>query len=261
MGRFLRLLQGPFRKQPTRLALSVCDPPTEANVATDDNVNPPLESQAPLTASSLLQFVTRDDVHRLEQYGRNLVEYSLVLDIVPALAQLFLARRMPEVRLSPLQCAILVAVGCQHHTFDELADEFNTPASQLIALFNKAMHKLGNHCRSLLERQVEDEENLTSRSGTKSGDALSGGRLLKDTLKEEQDVAAGKVNKKLGAAKQELLASLKDEFAIAPGADDIAEALAGQAPTPGLVSVKRKRQNADDSNDATGRHDGGRKKR
>ena len=47
-------------------------------------------------------FVT-GHIDRLEQYGKNLVEYGLILDLVPALGALYLSRRMPEIRLSSLQ--------------------------------------------------------------------------------------------------------------------------------------------------------------
>merc|ERR1711957_68797 len=108
--------------------------------------------------------------------------------------------------------------------------------------FNKAMHKLANYCRTLLERQVEDEENLgVAAVGTmKRGEVVPGGKFIKETLKEQQDASAQKAMKKMAAGKQELLDSLKDEFAVAPGEDDLRAALGGQTPTPGLLSVKRK---------------------
>ncbi|CAK9065097.1 unnamed protein product [Durusdinium trenchii] len=250
--RFLRLLQGPFAKQPTRLALSVVDPlPADAAAAREENEEneSTVESQEPLTAASLLQFLSRDDIHRLEQYGRNLVEYGLVLDIVPALATLYLSRRMPSVRLSTLQSAIMLAVGCQHRTFDEVAQEFNAPASQLLALFNKAMHKLSNHCKALLERQVEEEGEAEGLGGRamKSGEVVEGGAFVKDSLKSDQKAAGQKVNKKLEEKRKELISTLTDErFAIAPSTEDFAEALQGTAPTGGVVSVKKKRQNDSD---------------
>lgn len=246
--RFLRLLQGPFAKQPTRLALSVVDPlPQDAAAAREENedMESAIESQQPLTAASLLQFLSRDDIHRLEQYGRNLVEYGLILDVVPMLASLYMSRRMPSVRLSSLQGAILLAVGCQHRTFDEVSQEFNAPASQLLALFNKAMHKLSNHCKTLLEQQVEEEgeaEGLSTRA-MKSGQVVQGGAFVKDSLKSEQQVARQKVNKKLEEKRKELLSTLTEEkFAIAPSTEDVSEALQGSAPS-GTVSVKKKRQN------------------
>eukprot|EP00435_Cladocopium_sp_Y103_P027438 s3740_g6.t1 len=214
--RFLRLLQGPFAKQPTRLALSVVDPlPQDAAAAREENedTESAIESQQPLTAASLLQFLSRDDIHRLEQYGRNLVEYGLILDVVPMLASLYMSRRMPSVRLSSLQGAILLAVGCQHRTFDEVSQEFNAPASQLLALFNKGMHKLSNHCKTLLEQQVEEEgeaEGLSTRA-MKSGQVVQGGAFVKDSLKSEQQVAGQKVNKKLEEKRKELLSTLTEE--------------------------------------------------
>ncbi|CAK0794876.1 unnamed protein product [Prorocentrum cordatum] len=261
--RFLRLLQGPFREHPTRLALSVVDPLTDSpasQAAPSDQAAAAdsIECQAPLTASSLLQFLSHDDLHRLEQYGKNLVEYALVLDIVPTLAKLFLGRRIPEVRLSMLQCAILVAVGCQHKTFDRLSQELKVPASQLLALFNKAMHKLANHCRSLLEKQVEEEEGGEAKRRLKSGEVMAGGEFVRESLKADQNAAAGKVKKKLDGAKQELLASLSDEFAVAPGEQELREALGGQTVPKGSVSVKRKAAaDGDEGADAAG---GGRRK-
>eukprot|EP00929_Paragymnodinium_shiwhaense_P120168 TRINITY_DN92075_c0_g1_i1.p1 TRINITY_DN92075_c0_g1~~TRINITY_DN92075_c0_g1_i1.p1 ORF type:complete len:1029 (+),score=279.74 TRINITY_DN92075_c0_g1_i1:154-3240(+) len=245
-GRFLRLLQGPFREQPTRLALSVVDPPAEAAGAakTGDEQEGALECHAPLTAASLLQFLSRDDIHRLEQYGKNLVEYSLILDLVPTLAALFLGRRFPAVRLSHLQCAILVAVGCQHKTFDQLASEFNAPASQLLALFNKSMHKLSNHCRTLLEQEAEEEEGTALGGKTvapmRSGEVMAGGSIVKESLLDDQQSAAKKVNKKLEAARQELLSSLTEDMAVAPDASELAAALGGSTPS-GTLSIKRKR--------------------
>mmetsp|Transcript_45154 Transcript_45154/g.98178 ORF Transcript_45154/g.98178 Transcript_45154/m.98178 type:complete len:1025 (-) Transcript_45154:61-3135(-) len=251
--RFLRLLQGPFSSQPTRLALSIVDPPAKApgpsgTAPTEEAAVETMPSQAPLTARSLLEFLSRDDIHRLEQYGRNLVEYGLILDLVPAIALLFLSRRMPEVHLSHLQCAILVAVGCQHRSFNEVATEFGANSSQLLALFNKAMHKIANHFRALLEREVEEEEATAGVAPRplKSGDIVAGGKFVKDALQADQKAAAKKVNKKLEAARQEILGTLSNQFEVAPGEDDLREALGGQAPTSGTVSVRRKRQGDDE---------------
>eukprot|EP00747_Dinoflagellata_sp_TGD_P214691 gnl/TRDRNA2_/TRDRNA2_87518_c0_seq1.p1 gnl/TRDRNA2_/TRDRNA2_87518_c0~~gnl/TRDRNA2_/TRDRNA2_87518_c0_seq1.p1 ORF type:complete len:578 (-),score=106.69 gnl/TRDRNA2_/TRDRNA2_87518_c0_seq1:137-1657(-) len=239
--RFLRLLQGPFRDQPTRLALSIVDPPAGDAAVTESGV----ESQEPLTPTSLLQFLSRDDIHRLEQYGRNLVEYNLVLDLVPALASLYLGRRMPEAKLSHLQSAILLALGCQHRTVDQIAKEFDAPASQLLALFNKAIHKLAVQCRSLLERQVEEEDPALAggeRRPLKSGEVMAGGTFVKESLVAEQRGAAKKVGAKLDAARQELLSTLTDEYSVAPGAAELRDALGGREPVAGgSLSVKRRK--------------------
>lgn len=246
--RFMRLLQGAFREQPTKLALSIVDPRTNGE-ETDIYTEGYVDNQAPISPKTLLQFLSRDDIHRIQQYGKNLVEYGLILDLVPAVATLYLGRRLPAVHLSPLQSAIMVAVGCQHRTFDQLSKELNAPASQLLALFNKAMHKLANHFKTLLEQEVEDEEEaLAANEGTSvakkamgSGKVMPGGSFVKGTLKSEQQAEAKKVNKKLAAARNELVHSLKEDFAVAPGADDLRDALGGKAPK-GVLSVARKRE-------------------
>lgn len=78
----------------------------------------------------------------------------------------------------------MVALGCQHKTIDQIAAEFNVKASQLLALFNKAMHKLSNACKALLEQQVEEEESLQAGSTRplKSGEVMSGGKFVKESL-------------------------------------------------------------------------------
>merc|ERR1712028_110064 len=114
-------------------------------------------------------------------------------------------------------CAMLVAVGCQHRSFGDVAKDLGAPVSQLLALFNKAMHKLSNYCRNLLEQQVEEEEDQdtaaasagSSRRPLKSGEVMSGGKFVKDSLKTEQNQMARGVNADQDAKRQELLASLK----------------------------------------------------
>jgi len=252
--RFLRLLQGPFRDQSTKLALSIVDPATEGGNSTSSSSSSTpsgdVDNQMPLTAKSLLQFLSRDDIHRIEQYGKNMVEYGLILDLVPAVSSLFLSRRLPELRLSPLQCAVLIAVGCQHRTFDQLSKELEASPTQLLALFNKAMHKFANHFRTLLEKQEEAEEDEeaakdghdVARRPLQSGEMMPGGSFVKDSLKTEQQASGQKVNKKLAIARNQLLDSLGNEFAVAPDEQELKKALRGQTPgSGGTVAVARKR--------------------
>lgn len=252
-GRYLRLLQGPFREQPTRLALSLVDPPVDSSGGSSQEVvvKETSENAEPLVASSLLQFLSRDDIHRLEQYGRNLVEYQLIFDIVPTLSLLVLSRRFPQVHLSHLQNAILVAVGCQHKSIDQVAKEFNVKGSQLLALFNKAMHKLANACRTLLEQQVEEEDGGLLQSGSakvlKSGDLMSGGKIVKESLKKEQQATAKKANTNPNLIRENpLMEELmgKDEYRVLPDEEAFREALGGSKPSGG-VSVKGKRSAGD----------------
>merc|ERR1712072_1680662 len=127
------------------------------------------------------------------------------------------------------------------------------------------MHKLSNYCRDLLMRQVEEEEDqetaaansgISSRRPLKSGEVMSGGKFVKDSLKVEQDAGAKRVKAKMDVQRQELLTSLmKEEYSVAAREEDFQEALGGKSPTAGSVSVRRKRQADDESGGGTPKHE------
>lgn len=56
---------------------------------------------------------------RLDSYSRNLIDHHLILDLVPALAQAFFRNRIP-VHLSFTQAALLLGVGLQHKTIENM---------------------------------------------------------------------------------------------------------------------------------------------
>jgi N-acetyltransferase 10 len=66
------------------------------------------------------ELFTPFDLKRLDGYGRSLVDYHTVTDLVPAAARLLFLRRLP-VHLSPAQSAIVLAVGLQMRMVDDVA--------------------------------------------------------------------------------------------------------------------------------------------
>ncbi len=113
------------------------------------------------------------DIKRLESYSKNLVDYHVILDLVPLLSRLYFLSRVP-ISVSSFQAAILLAVGLQHKSVDEIsvrgslagcslpADrrcqaEFSVPVSQVLAFFNKAMRKFVAYLRGLQSAAVEAE--------------------------------------------------------------------------------------------------------
>ena len=93
------------------------------------------------TTTLIEQNFTDYDLRRLESYTRNLVEYHLILDLVPTLARLFYLNRLP-IQLTVVQLALLAAIGLQYKTIEQLETELNLPQSQLLALFNKSIKKI-----------------------------------------------------------------------------------------------------------------------
>ena len=72
-----------------------------------------------------------------QAYANQLVDHHLVLDLLPALARAFFARRLPA-SLSFGQAAILAALGLQQRGLDDVGAALGLPANQVLALFNKA---------------------------------------------------------------------------------------------------------------------------
>jgi len=49
---------------------------------------------------------------------------------------------MGELQISAVQSAIMLGLGLQHKTVDQLATELELPSSQLLGLFNRTMRRL-----------------------------------------------------------------------------------------------------------------------
>merc|ERR1719232_376489 len=73
-----------------------------------------------LSATLLSAHLTPYDVKRLELYSNNMADHHLVTDLIPVLAKLVLTRQLGDLHLSAVQLALLVGLGLQHKTVDDL---------------------------------------------------------------------------------------------------------------------------------------------
>ncbi len=151
---------------------------------------------APLTAPELELLLTPHDLERLDSYARNLVDYHMITDLVPLLAQLFFTHRLPGLGLSRLQAALLMGVGAQRVDVDSLEGDLNIPAKQLLARFNKAVRKLSKRLRSIREEAVD-----ATIPGAKGASAAEGG-------------GAAKAKTPKGKKGKGVLGKLDEEFAV-----------------------------------------------
>merc|ERR1712228_472234 len=103
--RFVALLGYNFRNFPVKLALNFLSDSIKQN--SKDNV--------PISFKEMSYHMTRFDLKRLESYTHNLVDWHMILDMIPALARLFFLNRLP-LNLAWTQTAILLGLGLQHKT-------------------------------------------------------------------------------------------------------------------------------------------------
>ncbi|KPA76269.1 hypothetical protein ABB37_08005 [Leptomonas pyrrhocoris] len=166
--RLLSLLSMPFRHLSTELALSlVCDleahDPHKLAAATElaevDRHLVRVDGVLQATHDDIAATFTSSDLQRLRLVSTTFIEGGNVLDLVPTLAKLYFAKRLfraPDgtdgVVLSHAQAAVLLAIGLQCQTMEQLAAQpaFAAVAvQQLRALFLKSLARLSEHLSNL----------------------------------------------------------------------------------------------------------------
>ena len=152
--RFVKLLSADFRD----LDLGVCIDIIKPNL---NNKDVSIEFK-PENAKELLELLfTTLDLKRLEAYSRNIAEHYMIKDLIPSIAELFFLNYFPdEAKLSFSQAVILLAVGLQKRTIDELSDRLELNHSQILALYNKTIKRLYNFIKDTVEEKVGRELEL-----------------------------------------------------------------------------------------------------
>ena len=147
--RFFALLSYQFRDFPSVLALSIDE---SAGQGVKLDTSSPVH---PLTKSELDELFSPFDLKRLDSYANNMLDYHVILDMVPMIATLYFSSRLKSaIKLSGVQSAILLAIGLQHKVLDDVEKELGLHASQLLAMFVKVIRKISAHFRGLVEGAV-----------------------------------------------------------------------------------------------------------
>ena len=110
-----------------------------------------------LDKHGLDELFTPFDIKRLDSYANNMLDYHVILDLMPHIAELYFSGRMRNdngIRLSGVQQALLCAIGLQRKSLDDVEKEVGLGASQLLAMFVKVIRKVSMHFRSLQEGAI-----------------------------------------------------------------------------------------------------------
>ena len=188
--RFLSLLSYQFHSFPSVLALSIDESANAGSkLDTSSLVNP-------LTKSDLDAQFSPFDLKRLDSYANNMLDYHVVLDMVPSIALLYFTGRLkPAIKLSGVQSSILLAVGLQRKVLEDVEKELGLPASQLLAMFVKIVRKVSSHFRALVEGAVAegmpapepttlDEDDVDRETNGETGKFVALEKDLEDELRE-----------------------------------------------------------------------------
>ncbi|KAI9836538.1 MAG: N-acetyltransferase 10, partial [Sclerophora amabilis] len=157
--RFLSLLSYQFRTFTSILALSINE---SASIGLINNSNPDQPTTPrpppPFTKTDLDALMSPFDLKRLDSYASNMLDYHVILDLLPTISNLYFTGRLsPAIKLSGVQATVLLAIGLQRKTLDDLEKELSLPNSQLLAMFVKIIRKITTNFRGLVEAAIDIE--------------------------------------------------------------------------------------------------------
>ncbi|KAF9916487.1 hypothetical protein BX616_003628 [Lobosporangium transversale] len=160
--RFQSLLSFQFRSFPATLALSILESARAAkaqNEQQDEQVDEEKDNNKDTTDRLIKSLrdgqVTRElvdllfsayDLKRLESYANQLLDYHVILDLLPQIASIWFDGRVQNAgfKLTNIQAALLLALGLQRKTVDDFEKEIGLSVSQLLAFFIKMIRKFSD---------------------------------------------------------------------------------------------------------------------
>jgi N-acetyltransferase 10 len=174
--RFLSLLSYQFRDFPAIQALSI-EESAKLGAQLDSS-----NTSAPFTKADLDLILTPFDLKRLASYANNMLDYHVILDMIPTLADLYFTGRLrSDIKLNGIQQALLISMGLQRKDLDAISTDLGMPTSQLLAMFIKILRKITSHFESLVSRAIEAEMPKPDSVGV-SRENASGAHEVEETM-------------------------------------------------------------------------------
>ncbi|KAL5633140.1 hypothetical protein ACGC1H_003586 [Rhizoctonia solani] len=231
--RFLSLLSFQFREFGSTPALSLLE--------AISNAEQKAGRAAPEIGLTELNFLlTPFDLKRLEAYANSLVDYHVVLDLLPTLATLYFGKRLgPDMKLNAIQSSIMLSLGLQRKTIEEVEAELDIPVNQALALFVKAIRKICTRLQNLHKEALgADIPTQPAQPPTKSDG--TDWKPLAQTVQEELQEAGNEATRELRAKQREMIDALDmSKYAIDHTSADWAQA---EAHVAKLADPNRKKQ-------------------
>lgn len=191
------------------------------------------------------------DLKRLESYAHNLLDFHVILDMLPTLSRLYFLDKL-SVSLSAGQCALLVSMGLQCKSIEESAREMNLQVNQVLALFQKSIRKISQFFRSLQEQEVASALPVLSNGSTNK--ILNSKEASEKSLNEELEEAEEEVKQEARRKRKELLKEEEEElsqYSLSGKDVNFEKALSNRRDNgkiPSVISVKKSKINDQSGN-------------
>ncbi|KAH9474137.1 hypothetical protein Pst134EA_001179 [Puccinia striiformis f. sp. tritici] len=213
--RFLTLLSYKFRTFPSIASLTVLEAANAGElVEKRENL---------LSGEEISRHFSPFDLKRLQSYSNNMLDYHVILDLLPSLTELYFSGKFnAETRLSGVQSSILLSLGLQRKSVEDIEGEIKLPVSQTLALFVKVIRKLTKAIQELQKAKFSSQltsaiEDAPSKS-ILSGPDTSAKQPTVTTKKAPEVKAKGntpQAHEKLKEQQRELIDSLDlNQYAV-----------------------------------------------
>ncbi|EMS54295.1 hypothetical protein TRIUR3_02669 [Triticum urartu] len=228
--RFRRLLGTSFRHLNFKLAMSVLASKI------DFSHHEPSEHDTSTTLKLLRDVLSPHDMKRLEAYSNNLVDYHLILDLVPILAHEYFSEKLP-VTLHGAQASVLFCMGLQDKDIGATKEELGIEREQVLSNFIKTMKKLYGYLNNTAGKEIE-----ATLPRLKEIEAP-----LSRSMDEDLDEAAQEVKEKRRVVDEATVdPKLLQKYAIKSDDHEIEKALQNEKlSASGVISVKSSKSSAD----------------
>lgn len=245
--RFINLLAYEFRKFTAVQSLSIME--GEKDVTKEHKAKS-------ITKADLDNLLSPFDLKRLDSYANNLLDYHVIVDLLPLIAALYFTERLPaSVSLSSIQAGILLGIGLQKKDIDTVSAELNLPVNQTLAMFAKIVRKVTTAFRTILTEAIDASMPQRVDAAVEEMDGVEKEEKfapLEKTLEEDLKEAGDEVMSELKTKQRELIDSLDlTKYAISQDAEwESNKSAAKAASQNGVVSIKstkkdgKKRENA-----------------
>jgi N-acetyltransferase 10 len=188
--RFVSLLSFKFRKFGSVLGLSMLEA-ASAGIT---------EPSTYITAAELDVLLSPFDLKRMEAYAQNTLDYHVILDLLPAIATLYFEKRLgDDLRLSAIQSSILLGMGLQRKSVEDVERELQLPVSQALALFVKLIRKISGRLNDVRKEVISAEISLPPRKEDvkhASVNAVRSAREMEEELREAGEEVTGEMREK-----------------------------------------------------------------
>lgn len=238
--RFLQLLSYEFKKFSAIQSLNIIEA-IEIGEGSDNK-------NKKLTKNDLDEIMSPFDYKRLESYANNLLDYHVIVDLLPLISNIYFNKRTEnEISLSSVQAAILLAIGLQRKDMDQISKELNLPSNQSMAMFSKIIRKFSTFFRSSLSKAIDntmpalEDDTVKEMDGEVENIDFS---AAGDEMNTEIGDEGNEVVKELRAKQRQLIDAINlNKYEISADAewDDADNDLKKATKSKGVVSVKSKK--------------------